>query len=78
MYSNVEPPGRNWSTSFFARKGQPQNLSKRSNLARKGSNDMSKLLKDLNPMIQRTKILHESTFHLLVVGGVLLKDSISR
>jgi hypothetical protein len=75
---NVKPPKKNWSSSFFARKGQPQSLSKRPNLARKGSNDMTKLLKDLNPMIQRTKILHENTFRLLVVGGVLLKDSMLR
>jgi hypothetical protein len=71
-------PNKDWSPSFFIRMGQDPKITKRPNLARSGSADMAKLLKDLDPMVQHTKILHENVYHLLLVGGVFLKNSILR
>jgi len=75
---STKKPDKNWSSAFFARRTQHQNVKRRHNLARSGATDMSELLKDLSPMIQQTKILHENVYHLLLVGGVMLKGNILR
>lgn len=78
LKSGMKCPKKDWSSAFLTRMGQHPKVVKTPNLARPGAVDMVKLLEHLNPLVQRTKILHENVYYLFMTGGVLLKGSIVR